>query len=80
LILLVKDVVIPVNLGKTAYKYSASSHPLLVYIVLLGFGFETDFSVMVGPLVNTFQNYSEITFDDLLMEAAIINENKVLSF
>jgi hypothetical protein len=69
-----------VNFGKVCYRYSASSQALLENKFLFGFDFDTAFSIMVGPFVKVVQNYSEITFDALLIEDAIINENNTLSF
>lgn len=35
---------------------------------------------MVGPLVNVDQNYSDMTFAARLIDAAIMKENRTLSF
>jgi hypothetical protein len=45
-------------------------------------GFGTDFylSVRVGPFTNKDHKSSDITLDCLLIDAAIIKENKTLSF
>jgi hypothetical protein len=67
-------------LGNTCSRYSASSHPYVVKIFLLGLFLALDFSIMVGPLVKVDQNYSDITFAARLIDADIINENKILSF
>ena len=71
---------IPVYLGKEASMNSASSQVFWEKRLLEGLDLVGAFSDRVGPRVKTVQDYSEMTFEFLLIEAAMRKAKRVLSF
>ena len=71
---------IPVYLGKVAYKYSASSHAFNENSVFDGLGLLLVLSIKEGPLLKADHDSSEMTFEFLLIDEAIRKAKSVLSF